>query len=130
MSLTPLHYAIVNEHYNVARYLLESGADINANEEEKIGETPLGHVAASCTYEMAEFLINHGANPTISRWMQITALDRTKERKKMKAKKFLNCYLKQLLKSIISRHNKLSEFAHKNHALGPSLHSATSTWCC
>jgi ankyrin repeat protein len=87
LSLTPLHYAIANEHYEVAEYLLESGANINANEEEKIGETPLGHVAAKCTYEMARFLIRHGANPTIPGWMNITALDRAKARKKQEGKK-------------------------------------------
>ncbi len=94
MSFTPLHYAIVNEHYNVAKYLIEVGANINANEEEKIGETPLGQVAANCTYEMAEFLISHGANPTIPGWMQLTALDLAKERKKDEGKKVYELLLK------------------------------------
>ena len=82
LSFTPLHHAIINEQYKVAEYLIEAGADINAHEEEKIGEKPLGEVAANCTFEMAIFLINHGANPIIPGWMQISALDRAKERKK------------------------------------------------
>jgi ankyrin repeat protein len=94
MSFTPLHYAVANEHYKVAECLLEAGANINANEEEKIGETPLGQVASNCTYEMAEFLINHGANPIIPGWMQLTALDRAKNRKKKEGKEVYGLLLK------------------------------------
>jgi ankyrin repeat protein len=94
MSFTPLHYAIANQDYKMAEYLLEVGADINANEEEKIGDTPLGHVAANCSYTMAEFLVNHGANPIIPGWMQLTALDRAKERKKDEGKRVYELLLK------------------------------------
>jgi len=62
--------------------------------EQQIGETPLGQVAASCTYEMAEFLVNNGANPCIPGWMQITALARAKERKKEEGKKVYSLLLK------------------------------------
>ncbi|MEZ5531455.1 MAG: ankyrin repeat domain-containing protein [Steroidobacteraceae bacterium] len=80
IGCTPLHYAIQNEHYAVARLLLAAGADINAHDDERIGETPLGRVAAQCTPEMAEFLLANGANPRIPGWMQITALDRAAKR--------------------------------------------------
>lgn len=102
MSFTPLHYAIENEHYKVAEFLLESGANINAYKEEKIGETPLGHVAANCTYEMAEFLIKNGANPTIPGWMQLTALDRAKQRKKEEEGRYV---YNLLLKTAIKKYN-------------------------
>ena len=82
LSRTPLHYAVIAGHRDVAAYLLSVGADVNAHEEAKIGETPLGTVAATCSYEMAELLINAGANPTIPGWMGRTPLDRAQERKK------------------------------------------------
>ena len=82
LSLTPLHYAAKAENLEVMKYLLAVGADVNAHDEERIGETPLGEVAASCSYEVAKILTDAGANPTIPGWMQITALDRSKDRKK------------------------------------------------
>jgi len=82
LSFTPLHYAVKGEHIEVVKYLLSVGADVNAHDEEKIGETPLGEVAANCSYEMAELLVKAGANPTIPGWMQLTALDHARDRKK------------------------------------------------
>lgn len=38
---TPLHNAVEGEHYKAALWLLEHGANVNAHEENKIGETPL-----------------------------------------------------------------------------------------
>lgn len=61
--------------------------DVNAHEEEKIGETPLGQVAAQCSYEMAELLVNAGADPTIPGWMQVAALDHARNRKKEEGKR-------------------------------------------
>lgn len=82
LSFTPLHHAVKGGHIEVVKYLLSVGADVNAQEEEKIGETPLGEVSANCSYEMAELLVKAGANPTILGWMQLTALDHARGRKK------------------------------------------------
>ncbi len=82
LSRTALHYAVEGGHVEVVKYLLSVGADVNAHEEAKIGETPLGQVAANCSYEMAELLVNAGANPTIPGWMRLTPLDRARDRKK------------------------------------------------
>lgn len=82
LSFTPLHYAVKSSHIEVVRYLLSVGANVNAHEEEKIGETPLGEVAANCSYEMAELLVKAGANPTIPGWTQLTALDHARDRKR------------------------------------------------
>jgi ankyrin repeat protein len=82
LSRTPLHYAAIEGHIDTVRYLIAAGADVNAHEEEKIGETPLGSVAANCTFEMARVLIDAGADPTILGWMANTALDRSAARKK------------------------------------------------
>lgn len=87
LSLTPLHYAAKGEHLEIVEYLLSVGADVNAHEEVKICETPLGEIAANCSYEMAELLINAGANPAIPGWMQITALDRARNRTKAEGKR-------------------------------------------
>ncbi|MBU2838693.1 hypothetical protein HF670_03755 [Acidithiobacillus thiooxidans] len=47
LSITPLHYAAKAENLEVMKYLLSVGADVNAHDEERIGETPLGEVAAN-----------------------------------------------------------------------------------
>ena len=80
LSLTPLHYAVREEHLEVAEYLISVGADVNAHDRDKAGETPLGAVAADCSYAVASLLIRAGANPTIKGWMQITALHRASRR--------------------------------------------------
>ncbi len=87
ISFTPLHYAVRGGHIEVAQYLLSVGADVNAHEESKIGETPLGAAAADCSSKIAELLVNAGADPTIPGWMQRTALDRTRSRKKDEGKR-------------------------------------------
>lgn len=74
LGFTPLHYAVKKENFDVVRYFLNRGIDINIHDEEHSGETPLGAVASSCSYKMAIFLIQNGANPTIPGWMQLTAL--------------------------------------------------------
>lgn len=87
LSLTPLHYAAMGGHIEVVRFLLSVGAGVNAHKEEMIGETPLGEVAGNCSYEMAELLVEAGANPTIPGWMQLTALNRAQERKKKEGRR-------------------------------------------
>ncbi len=79
---TPLHHAVKGRHIKVAEYLLSVGADVNAYDEDDIGETPLGVVAEDCPFEIAELLINAGADPTIEGWMKITALYSASNRKK------------------------------------------------
>jgi len=80
-DMTPLHHAVEQEHYEIMRYLLSVGASINACREDRAGDTPLRHVARTCTPEMAQFLVDHGADPSIPGWMQITALYLASQRK-------------------------------------------------
>ncbi len=82
LGRTALHYAAEKEHYDAAEFLIRSGADVNAHDERVIGETPLGQVAGSCSLRMARLLVDAGADPTIPGWMQLTALDRAKDRKR------------------------------------------------
>lgn len=90
VSLTPLHYAVRGEHLEVAAYVLSVGADLNAHDEGLIDETPLGDVAAQCSYEMAELVVRAAADPTIEGWMQITALYRAGQRETEEGKRVHN----------------------------------------
>lgn len=94
LSLTPLHYAVRRDNIAVAQYLLSIGADVNAHDEAGIGETPLGDVAATCSYDMAKLLVDAGANPAIPGWMQITALQRANDRRSEEGKKVYNLLAK------------------------------------
>ena len=82
LGYTPLHYAARGQHLEVMKLLIDSGADVNANEERVIGNTPLGDVAGNCSFAVAELLIEAGADPTIPGWMQLTALHKASERKR------------------------------------------------
>lgn len=87
LNRTPLHCAAIGGHIAAVRYLIDAGADVNAHDEESIGETPLGKVAANCSFEMAKLLVDSGADPTIQGWMTNTALDRSAARKKPEGKR-------------------------------------------
>ena len=81
LSRAALHYAATEGQYLAAKWLLEHGAEVNLNDEEMIGETPLC-LAAQLDYpEMVELLLQHGADPDISGWMQLTARIRAHRRK-------------------------------------------------
>ena len=82
LGKTPLHYAAEQAHLGVMRLFLENGAHVDAHDETKIGNTPLGEVAGNCSLEIARMLVEAGADPTIPGWMQLSALDRSRERKR------------------------------------------------
>jgi len=82
LGKTPLHYAVLGEHFAVVEYLLRHGADINAHDERLIGGTPLGEAGGTCSLRMAQLLVESGADPTVRGWMQLNALDRAKQRRK------------------------------------------------
>ena len=82
LGKTPLHYAVAREQFAIVQYLLDHGADVNARHEANIGDTPLGDVAATCSLRMATLLVLAGADPTIQGWMQLSALDRARNRQR------------------------------------------------
>src|SRR5215471_13823613 len=60
---TPLHCACWKGHDAVVRLLLDSGADVNAeNNNDHWGTTPLHAAAHANQKKIAEMLIAHGAN--------------------------------------------------------------------
>jgi ankyrin repeat protein len=81
LQYTPLHYAVAEDRYKAAQWLIEAGSGIDANDEEMIGETPLCIAAQRDYPEMVELLLRHGADPDITGWMGNTARSRADRRK-------------------------------------------------
>ena len=50
---TSLHYAAAGGHVEVVKALLAAGANVDAQDEGVIGDTPIAHVAQTCSLEMA-----------------------------------------------------------------------------
>jgi ankyrin repeat protein len=57
---TPLHYASIPGHMDLARFLIEYGADVSAKDEN--GSTPLHRASCHNNIDLARFLVEHGAN--------------------------------------------------------------------
>jgi ankyrin repeat protein len=89
ISYTPLHHAVRAEHYKIAQLLLSKGANVNAHDFERAGDSPLAVAARGEYPEMVELLLTHGANPDIPGWMAITARLRAKQRKDENGEKIL-----------------------------------------
>ena len=87
LSRTPLHYAVEGEHYKAAAWLLDRGADVNAHEEQMIGETALCFAVQRDYSEMVELLLNRGADPDITGWMGQSARMRAQRRRDEDGKK-------------------------------------------
>ena len=79
---TPLMIAVDTESIKIAKRLLEAGADVNAHNEPRIGDTALRRAAENGTLEMVELLLAAGADPTIPGWMARTPLDKARGRKR------------------------------------------------
>ncbi len=87
LGKTALHYAAENENIEIMQILLDAGADVNAQDISVVGNTPLGDIAGLCSFEIAKRLVDAGADPTITGWMGMSALDRAKKRKKPEGRK-------------------------------------------
>ncbi|RYZ75467.1 MAG: ankyrin repeat domain-containing protein [Proteobacteria bacterium] len=57
----PLHYAIWQNQTEIALFLIEQGADVNAGGE--LGRTPLHYAAIHGRVDLAKILLEKGANP-------------------------------------------------------------------
>ncbi|KAL8854950.1 MAG: hypothetical protein Q9221_000146 [Calogaya cf. arnoldii] len=64
-NITPLHWAAINNHLALSRFLLEQGADVNA-----LGginqATPAHWAVQKCNYYLVNLLLEHGADPNIA----------------------------------------------------------------
>ncbi|SRR5258708_6365248 len=80
LSNTPLIVAVSQGHYEIAKLLIGSGADVNAHEEAKIGNTAIREAAETGSPQLVELLLSAGADPKIPGWMQLTAVHKAQER--------------------------------------------------
>ena len=60
-NLTPLHLAVLHKHFDVAVFLIDHGADVNAKSSK--GITPLHFAAQGGDIRMVNLLIAHKADP-------------------------------------------------------------------
>lgn len=60
IGVVPLHSALSNKHTEIARDLVEAGTDVNTPS--RFGYTPLHYVAEFGDWQMADFLLMHGAS--------------------------------------------------------------------
>jgi len=123
LSWTPLHHAAQKEHLAVVRYLIAAGADVNAHEEERIGDTVLKHVAQTCSLELAKILLDAGADPTIPGWMQLTALDKSVNREAFEGPD-VHRLLLEAARLRNPRWPRLDEFSERGKKQGRKQHKA------
>ncbi len=80
LSLTPLMRAAMGDHLFAVELLIAAGADVNAHDNPRIGNTAINEVAGDGSFAIIETLLNAGADPTIRGWMNLNALDRARSR--------------------------------------------------
>jgi ankyrin repeat protein len=78
MSLTPLTWAAKEKKISAMKLLIDAGANVNAVDERRIGNTALREVVGDGDVEVIEILLRAGADPHIPGWMQMTAVDKAK----------------------------------------------------
>jgi ankyrin repeat protein len=89
LNRTPLTCAIQARQFLAAQLLIAAGADVNAHDEERIGNTALHYAAEEGDSEAVEFLLRAGADPTIRGWMGITAIGKAEGRDDEKGRQIL-----------------------------------------
>ena len=77
---TPLGAAARNGHAAAASVLLDAGAEIDAHDQAAVGNTPLAEAVDAGAEEVVMLLLRGGADPTISGWMGLNAVQRAEAR--------------------------------------------------
>jgi ankyrin repeat protein len=75
ISRTPLIWASAYGHTHVVARLLSAGANPNAHDERRIGNTALHEAVRGGHSEIVSVLLRAGGDPTIPGWMAISAVD-------------------------------------------------------
>jgi ankyrin repeat protein len=75
ISRTPLIWASAYGHTHVVARLLSAGANPNANDERRIGNTALHEASNGGHREVISLLLRAGGDPTIRGWMGALAFD-------------------------------------------------------
>ena len=75
-----LHRAVLGGQYDAVQVLLRQGADVNANDDARIGETPLALAVRGDHGGLVRLLLESGADPDINGWMGLTARIRANRR--------------------------------------------------
>ena len=71
--MTPLHFAVDRGEVDIVKQLLDSGAEVNA--QDSSGETPL-MLAVTCEHlELVRILLEHGADKSVANQDGCTVLD-------------------------------------------------------
>jgi ankyrin repeat protein len=67
--------AVMIQNLNLVKLLIKYGADVNLKEYNDVGEkTPLHYAVEKNNFEITNFLLDNGANPTIGDKRQMSAL--------------------------------------------------------
>lgn len=64
-GITPLHWAAINNHYALCKFLIESGADVNVKGGDSVA-TPAMWAAQKCHYYIVHLLLKNGADPLVT----------------------------------------------------------------
>jgi ankyrin repeat protein len=72
ITRTPMMCAVDRKHRDVAWVLIQTGADVNAREDARAGDTALHVAARNGDVGMVEMLLEAGADPSLTGWMALT----------------------------------------------------------
>jgi len=76
---TPLNEMARDGDLKKTKWLLDQGADVNANSELWAGYTALDEAVSFCHLEIVKLLLEAGANPNIPTWMSNTVAERVQD---------------------------------------------------
>ncbi len=79
LSHTALHYAIESQSTQLVHFLITEGANVNMQDEDNAGNTPIAYAAQSGLLRVTKMLLRAGADPYLTGNMGLDALHRAQE---------------------------------------------------